>query len=95
MNILEKLWDKVKTFFKKADGFREALENKLADYLEALDNCEDLDNAEKELVAKAIKFACEYYGVKNVPDEVTKEIGEAVVEALGKLNNKVQDQLRK
>ncbi len=95
MNIFEKLWNKVKTFFKKADGFREALENKIADCLEDLDNCEDVDEAEKELVAKAIDFACSYYGVKNVPAGVTDEIGEVVVDALGKLNNKVQDQLRK
>ena len=95
MNIFEKLIDKVKTFFKKADGFREALEDKLADCLKDLDGREDVDEAEKELVAKAIEFACNYYGVKAVPAGVTEEIGEAVVEALGKLNRKVQEQLRK
>ena len=95
MNIFEKIWNKVKAFFKKADGFREALEDKLADCLEKLDNCEDVDEAEKELEAKAIEFACSYYGVKTVPAGVTDEIGEAVVEAMGKLNRKVQGQLRK
>lgn len=93
--FFQKIVDKVKAFFKKADGFREALEDKLADCLEKLDNCEDIDKAEKELVAKAIEFACNYYGVKAVPAGVTEEIGEAVVEALGKLNHKVQEQLRK
>lgn len=93
--FFKKVVDKVKAFFKKADGFREALEDKLADCLEKLDNCEDVDEAEKELVAKAIEFACNYYGVKNVPAGVTDEIGEAVVEAMGKLNRKVQKQLRK
>lgn len=95
MNIFEKLIDKVKRFFRKADGFREALEDKIADCLEDLDAREDVDEAEKELVAKAIEFACSYYGVKNVPAGVTDEIGEVVVDALGKLNRKVQDQLRK
>lgn len=95
MNIFEKVWNRVKAFFKKADGFREALEDKVADCLEDLDNCEDLDNAEKELVAKAVEFACNYYGVKNVPAGVTDEIGEVVVDALGKLNRKAQEQLRK
>lgn len=84
-----------KKLFKKADGFREALEDKVADCLEKLDNCENLDSAEKELVAKAVGFACDYYGVKNVPAGVTDEIGEVVVDALGKLNRKVQEQLRK
>lgn len=93
--FFKKIVDKVKAFFKKADGFREALEDKLADCLEDLDGREDVDEAEKELVAKAIEFACNYYGVKTVPAGVTDEIGEAVVEALGKLNRKVQDQLRK
>ena len=95
MNIFERLIDKVKRFFRKADGFREALEDKIADCLEDLDAREDVDEAEKELVAKAIEFACNYYGVKAVPAGVTDEIGEVVVDALGKLNRKVQEQLRK
>lgn len=95
MNIFKKLIDKVKRFFRKADGFREALEDKIADCLEDLDAREDIDEAEKELVAKAIEFACNYYGVKAVPAGVTDEIGEVVVDALGKLNRKVQEQLRK
>lgn len=95
MNIFEKLIDKVKRFFRKADGFREALEDKLADCLEKIDSSTKVDEAEKELVARAIEFACNYYGVKTVPAGVTDEIGEAVVEALGKLNRRVQDQLRK
>lgn len=94
-DFFQKIVDKVKVFFKKTDRFREALEDKLADCLEKLDNCEDVDKAEKELVAKAIEFACSYYGVKTVPAGVTEEIGEAVVEALGKLNKRVQEQLRK
>lgn len=93
--FFKKIVDKVKAFFKKADGFREALEDKLADCLEKLDDCEDVDEAEKELVAKAIEFTCNYYGVKAVPAGVTEEIGEAVVEALGKLNKRAQEQLRK
>ena len=95
MNIFEKLIDKVKRFFRKADGFREALEDKLADCLEKLNTCEDVDEMEKELVVKAIDFACSYYGVKNVPAGVTDEIGEVIVDTLGKLNRKVQNQLRK
>lgn len=93
--FFKKVVDKVKAFFKKADGFREALEDKLADCLEKIDSSTKVDEAEKELVAKAIEFACNYYGVKTVPAGVTDEIGEAVVEALGKLNDKFQEQLRK
>lgn len=95
MNIFKKLIDKVKRFFCKADTFREALEDKLADCLEKMDANEDIDTMEKELVAKAVEFACRYYGVKTVPAGVTDVIGEAVVNTLGKLNRKLQTQLRK
>ena len=95
MNIFEKLIDKVKTFFKKADGFREGLENKLADVLDKIDDSEEIDEAEKKLIEGAINYALEYYGVKNVPAGVTEEISEGLVDSLGKLNNKLQAQLRK
>lgn len=84
-----------KKLFYKADNFREALEDKLADCLEKMDANEDIDTMEKELVAKAVEFACRYYGVKTVPAGVADVIGEAVVNTLGKLNRKLQKQLRK
>lgn len=84
-----------KKLFRKADGFREGLENKLADVLEKIDENEEVDEAEKKLIEGAISYALEYYGVKNVPAGVTEEISEGLVDSLGKLNNKLQAQLRK
>lgn len=84
-----------KNLFKKADGFREGLENKLADVLDKIDDSEKVDEAEKKLIEGAINYTLEYYGVKTVPAGVTDVIGEAVVNTLGKLNNKLQTQLRK
>ena len=85
-----------KKLFRKADGFREGLENKLADVLEKIDDSEKVDEAEKKLIEGAINYALEYYGVKNVPAGVTEEaISEVLVDSLGKLNNKLQTQLRK
>ena len=84
-----------KNLFKKADGFREGLENKLADVLDKIDDSEKVDEAEKKLIEGAINYALEYYGVKNVPAEVTEAISEGLVDSLGKLNNKLQTQLRK
>lgn len=81
--------------FRKADGFREGLENKLADVLDKIDNSEEINEAEKKLIEGAINYALEYYGVKNVPAGVTEEISEGLVDSLGKLNNKLQTQLRK
>lgn len=84
-----------KNLFKKADGFREGLENKLADVLDKIDDSEEVDEAEKKLIESAINYALEYYGVKNVPAGVTEAISEGLVDSLGKLNNKLQTQLRK
>lgn len=84
-----------KNLFKKADGFREGLENKLADVLDKIDNSEEVNEAEKKLIEGAINYALEYYGVKNVPAGVTEAISEGLVDSLGKLNNKLQTQLRK
>lgn len=84
-----------KNLFKKADGFREGLEDKLADVLDKIDDSEEVDKAEKKLIEGAINYALEYYGVKNVPAGVTEAISEGLVDSLGKLNNKLQTQLRK
>lgn len=84
-----------KNLFKKADGFREGLEDKLADVLDKIDDNEKVDEAEKKLIEGAINYALEYYGVKNVPAGVTEAISEGLVDSLGKLNNKLQTQLRK
>lgn len=84
-----------KKLFRKANGFREGLENKLADVLDKIDDSEKVDEAEKKLIEGAINYALEYYGVKNVPAGVTEAISEGLVDSLGKLNNKLQTQLRK
>lgn len=84
-----------KKLFRKADGFREGLENKLADVLDKIDENEEVDEAEKKLIEGAINYALEYYRVTNVPAGVTEAISEGLVDSLGKLNNKLQTQLRK
>lgn len=84
-----------KKLFYKADNFREALEDRLADVLDKIDDSEKVDEAEKKLIEGAINYALEYYGVKNVPAGVTEAISEGLVDSLGKLNNKLQTQLRK
>lgn len=84
-----------KNLFKKADGFREGLENKLADVLDKIDDSEKVDEAEKKLIEGAINYALEYYRVTNVPAGVTEAISEGLVDSLGKLNKRVQVQLRK
>lgn len=84
-----------KKLFRKADGFREGLENKLADVLDKIDDSEEVNETEKKLIEGAINYALEYYGVKNIPAGVTEAISEGLVDSLGKLNNKLQTQLRK
>lgn len=85
----------IKRLFKPINNFREALEDKLADILEKVDSSTKVDEVEKEAIAKAIKFTASYYGVKNVPAGVSDVISEEVVKCLGKINKKLQTQLRK
>lgn len=93
--MFKKIADFFKKLFKKVDNFREDLENHLADFLEKLDNSEDLDKAEEELITEGIHYACKYFGVDVLKEDTVKTIAEEVVKCLGKINNKVQDQLRK
>lgn len=83
-----------KKLFKKTDDFRELLEDKLADYLEKINNDASIDEAEKEAIKTAIDFAAKYYGI-TIDERVTEAIGDEVVKTLGKLNKKLQTQLRK
>lgn len=93
--MFKKIADFFKKLFKKVDNFREDLENHLADFLEKLDDSEDLDTAEEKLITEGIHYACKYFGVDVLKDDTVKTIAEEVVKCLGKINNKVQDQLRK
>lgn len=93
--MFKKIADFFKKLFKKVDNFREDLENHLADFLEKLDNDEDLDKAEEELITEGIHYACKYFGVDVLKEDTVKTIAEEVVKCLGKINNKVQGQLRK
>lgn len=93
--MFKKIKDFFKRLFKKVDNFREDLENHLADFLEKLDNSEDLDKTETELIEEGIHYACGYFGVDVLKEDTVKTIAEEVVKCLGKINNKVQDQLRK
>lgn len=93
--MFKKIADFFKKLFKKVDNFREDLENHLADFLEKLDNDEDLDKAEEKLITEGIHYACKYFSVDVLKEDTVKTIAEEVVKCLGKINNKVQDQLRK
>lgn len=91
---MNKLFQRLKSFFVKTDTLRERLEDKLADVLEKLDGSESLDTAEKKAIISAINTAGSYYGI-TIPEDVSSAISEELVKCFGKINQKLQTQLRK
>lgn len=81
--------------FKPIDNFREELENKLADILQKLDENSSVDSAEKELIKEGCKALVSHYTDKEIPDTAYDIVAEEVVKCLGKVNQKLQTQLRK
>lgn len=102
--MIKKLTNKVKLFFvkifikdkvKKLDCLREELEDKFADMLQKVDENASLNEKEAELISLGINTAQTYFGVALLDEDTRKAIAEKVVECLGKINKKTQDQLRK
>lgn len=93
--MFKKIINFFKGLFKKVDNFREDLENHLADFLDKLDESTELDEAETKLIEEGIHYACRYFGVDILKEDTVQTIAEEVVKCLGKINNSVQDQLRK
>lgn len=102
--MFKKLVNKVKLFFakifiknkvRKLDCLREELEDKFADVLQKVDENTSLNEKEAELISLGINTAQTYFGVALLDEDTRKAIAEKVVECLGKINKKIQDQLRK
>lgn len=98
------MFKKIKLFFaklfiknklKKLDKLREKLEDEFADLLQKVDENTNLDEKEVELISLGINTAQTYFGVALLDEDTRKAIAEKVVECLGKMNKKIQDQLRK
>lgn len=86
--------NKIKKFFIKTDTLRERIEDRLADVLEKVDGSESIDKLEQKVIKQAIQTAGQYYGV-SIPDEISNTVAEESTKCLGKINQKLQNQLRK
>lgn len=79
---------------KNLKKVRNAIEDKVADLLERIDNSEKVDRYEEEILKAGIKAAVAEFGAA-IPDAVLNYIVRKVVKAVGRVNRAIQKQLRK
>ena len=87
---------KIFKLFKKKNlkKVRNAIEDKVADLLERIDNSEKVDRYEEEILKAGIKAAAAEFGAA-IPDAVLDYIVRKVIKAVGRVNRAIQKQLRK
>ena len=79
---------------KNLKKVRNAIEDKVADLLERIDNSEKVDRYEEEILKAGIKAAVAEFGA-TIPDAVLDYIVRKVIKAIGRVNRAIQKQLRK
>ena len=79
---------------KNLKKVRNAIEDKVADLLERIDNSEKVDRYEEEILKAGIKAAAAEFGAA-IPDAVLDYIVRKVIKAVGRVNRAMQKQLRK
>ena len=79
---------------KNLKKVRNAIEDKVADLLERIDNSEKVDRYEEEILKAGIKAAAAEFGAA-IPDTVLDYIVRKVIKAVGRVNRAIQKQLRK
>ena len=79
---------------KNLKKVRNAIEDKVADLLERIDNSEKVDHYEEEILKAGIKAAAAEFGAA-IPDAVLDYIVRKVIKAVGRVNRAIQRQLRK
>ena len=79
---------------KNLKKVRNAIEDKVADLLERIDNSEKVDRYEEEILKAGIKAAAAEFGAA-IPEAVLDYIVRKVIKAIGRVNRAIQKQLRK
>ena len=79
---------------KNLKKIRNAIEDKVADLLERIDNSEKVDRYEEEILKAGIKAAAAEFGAA-IPDAVLDYIVRKVIKSIGRVNRAIQKQLRK
>lgn len=79
---------------KNLKKIRNAIEDKVADLLERIDNSEKVDRYEEEILKAGIKAAAAEFGAA-IPEAVLDYIVRKVIKAVGRVNRAIQKQLRK
>ena len=79
---------------KNLKKIRNAIEDKVADLLERIDNSEKVDHYEEEILKAGIKAAAAEFGAA-IPEAVLDYIVRKVIKSVGRVNRAIQKQLRK
>ena len=83
--------------FKTLNGAREFIEDRIADVLDKVQDCEPIDEVEKKLITAGVKAGITYFcGDCPLDDEKLNAISETIVEkGINKINPAISKQLRK
>ena len=83
--------------FKTLNGAREFIEDRIADVLDSIQECEPIDEVEKRLITAGIKAGITYFcGSCPLDDEKLNVISDSIVEkGINKVNPALSKQLRK
>ena len=79
---------------KNLKKVRNAIEDKVADLLERIDNSEKVDRYEEEILKAGIKAAAAEFGAA-IPDAVLDYIVRKVIKSIARVNRAIQKQSRK
>lgn len=81
--------------FRQLRKLRNDFEDKIADILEKIDNSSKIDEVEIKLIKQGMKSIAGMYGGGAIPDQAYETIARGINKCLGKINKKLQTQLRK
>ena len=96
-NLFKIITAPVILLFRTLNGAREFVEDRIADVLDKVQECEPIDEVEKKLIVAGIKAGITYFcNVCPIDDEKLYIISETIVEkGINKINPAISKQLRK
>lgn len=96
-NLFKIITAPVVLLFRTLNGAREFVEDRIADVLDKVQECEPIDEVEKKLIVAGIKAGITYFcNVCPIDDEKLNIISETIVEkGINKINPAISKQLRK
>lgn len=97
MNIIKTLLSPIVFLFKTLNGAREFIEDRIADVLDKVQECEPVDKVEKKLISAGVQAGLTYFlGTCPLDSKRVNVIADSIVEkGINKINPAISKQLRK